>query len=111
MVLDPIKTVTKGKHLIQVREYNPGKNALSRIRKIEGDPMKLQFNNNSELWFPDFGIYKPKQVVEVNDELIAKKMLSTGYFKEVKKRKPVKIKIKKSKKGDSWKNSIKIEHG
>ena len=60
--------------------------------------MKLQFNNNSELWFPDFGIYKPKQTVEVNDELIAKKMLSTGYFKEVKKDKPIKIKIKKSKK-------------
>ena len=60
--------------------------------------MKLQFNNNSELWFPDFGIYKPKQTVEVNDELIAKKMLSTGYFNEFKKRKPVKIKIKKSKK-------------
>ena len=60
--------------------------------------MKLQFNNNSELWFPDFGIYKPKQVIEVNDKLIAKKMLNTGYFKEVKKEKPIKIKIKKSKK-------------
>jgi len=64
----------------------------------EGDPLKLQFNNNTELFFPDFGIFKPKQVVEVNDELIAKKMLSTGYFEEVKKEKPIKIKIKKSKK-------------
>ena len=60
--------------------------------------MKLQFNNKSERWFPVFGVYKPKQTVEVNDELIAKKMLSTGYFKEVKKEKPIKIKIKKSKK-------------
>jgi len=60
--------------------------------------MKLQFNKNSELFFPDFGVFKPKQTVEVNDDLIAKKMLSTGYFKEVKKRKLVKIKIKKSKK-------------
>ena len=60
--------------------------------------MKLQFDNNTELFFPDFGIYKPKQILEVNDELIAKKMLSTGYFKEVKKRKLVKSKIKKSKK-------------
>ena len=64
----------------------------------EGDPLKLQFDNNTELFFPDFGIYKPNQVLEVNDELIAKKMLSTGYFKEVKKEKPIKIKIKKSKK-------------
>ena len=60
--------------------------------------MKLQFNNNSELFFPDFGIYKPKQVIEVNDELIAKKMLSTGYFKVFENEKPIKIKIKKSKK-------------
>jgi len=60
--------------------------------------LKLQFNNNSELWFPDFGIFKPKQVIEVNDELIAKKMLKTGYFKLLKNDKPIKIKIKKSKK-------------
>ena len=98
MVLDPIKTVIKGKHLIQAREYNQGKNALSRIRKIEGDVMKLQFNNNSELFFPDFGVYKPKQIKEVKDELIAKKMLKTGYFKIFKNEKPIKIKIKKSKK-------------
>ena len=60
--------------------------------------MKLQFDNNTELWFPDFGIYKPNQVIEVNDELIAKKMLRTGYFKILKNEKPLKINIKKSKK-------------
>ena len=60
--------------------------------------MKLQFDNNTELFFPDFGVYKPKQVIEVNDELIAKKMLRTGYFKTLKNEKPIKIKIKKSKK-------------
>ena len=60
--------------------------------------MKLQFNNKSELFFPDFGVYKPNQVIEVNDELKAKKMLSTGYFKIFKNEKPLKINIKKSKK-------------
>ena len=59
--------------------------------------MKLRFNQNSELFFPDFGLYKPKQVVDVEDELVAKKMLATGYFdivEEVKR----KVKIRKSKK-------------
>ena len=56
--------------------------------------MKLQFNNNTELFFPDFGIYKPNQIIEVNDELKAKKMLSTGYFKTFESEKPLKINIK-----------------
>jgi len=60
--------------------------------------MKLQFNQNKELWFPGFGIYKPKQVIEVQDELIANKMLNTGYFDEIKKEKLIKIKTKISKK-------------
>ena len=59
--------------------------------------MKLKFNQNSELFFPDFGLYKPKQVINVEDEVIAKKMLNTGYFDEVKEKKR-KVKIKKSKK-------------
>jgi len=59
--------------------------------------MKLKFNHNSELFFPDFGLYKPKQVVDVEDELVAKKMLATSYFDEVKEVKK-KVKIKKSKK-------------
>ena len=56
--------------------------------------MKLKFNQNSELFFPDFGLYKPKQVIDVEDELIAKKMLSTSYFDELKE---VKRKVKKRK--------------
>ena len=60
--------------------------------------MKLQFNNNTELFFPDFGIYKPNQIIEINDDLKAKKMLRTGYFKVFENDKPLKIKIKKSKK-------------
>ena len=59
--------------------------------------MRLRFNHNSELFFPDFGLYKPKQVVEVEDELIAKDMLATGYFDELKEVKR-KVKIRKSKK-------------
>ncbi|MCK4328332.1 hypothetical protein KAX02_00660 [candidate division WOR-3 bacterium] len=59
--------------------------------------MKLEFNQNSELFFPDFGLYKPKQVVNVEDKLVAKKMLATGYFDKVTEIKR-KIKIKKSKK-------------
>ena len=62
--------------------------------------MRLKFNHNGELFFPDFGLYKPKQVVDVKDELVAKKTLATGYFDEVKE---VKRKIKKrksKKKGD-----------
>ena len=59
--------------------------------------MKLRFNQNSELFFPDFGLYKPKQVIDVRDELVAKKMLATGYFDELKEVKR-KIKVRKSKK-------------
>ena len=59
--------------------------------------MRLRFNQNSELFFPDFGLYKPKQVVDVEDELIAKKMVATKYFDELKEKKR-KVKIRKSKK-------------
>ena len=62
--------------------------------------MKLRFNQNSELFFPDFGLYKPKQVVNVKDELVAKKMLATGYFDEVKEVKRKVKKRKSKKKGD-----------
>jgi len=62
--------------------------------------MKLKFNQNSELFFPDFGVYKPNQVVDVKDELVAKKMVDTKCFDEVKevKRKVKKRKSKKNKK-------------
>jgi len=59
--------------------------------------VKLKFNHNSELFFPDFGLFKPKQVVDVKDKVVAKDMLATGYFDEVKEKKR-KVKIKKSKK-------------
>ena len=49
--------------------------------------MRLKFNQNSELFFPDFGLYKPKQVVDIEDESAAKKMLATKYFDEIKDRK------------------------
>lgn len=59
--------------------------------------MRLRFNQNSELFFPDFGLFKPKQVKDVEDEAVAKDMLATGYFDEVKEMKR-KVKVKKSKK-------------
>jgi len=59
--------------------------------------VKLKFNQNSELFFPDFGLFKPKQVVNVEDESIAEDMLTTGYFDKVTEKKR-KVKIKKSKK-------------
>jgi len=59
--------------------------------------MKLKFNQNSELFFPDFGLFKPNWEGEVEDELIAEDMLSTGYFNKVTEKKR-KVKIKKSKK-------------
>lgn len=62
--------------------------------------MKLKFNQNSELFFPNFGVYKPDQMKDVEDELIAKKMLSTGYFDEVKEVKKKVKKRKSKKKGD-----------
>ena len=60
--------------------------------------MKLQFNRNSELFLPEFGVYKPNQIIEVNSVSVAKKMFKTGYFNEIKEEKPIKINIKKSKK-------------
>jgi len=59
--------------------------------------MKLKFNRNSELFFPDFGLYKPDQVVEVKDGLVAEDMLGTGYFDKIEEKK-IKVKKRKSKK-------------
>jgi len=58
--------------------------------------MKLKFNRNSELFFPDFGLYKPDQVVEVED-VVAEDMLGTGYFDKIEEKK-IKVKKRKSKK-------------
>jgi len=57
--------------------------------------MKIKFNRNSKLWIPNFGVYEPKEIVEVKDKSVAKKMLATGYFKEVKEKK-----LKTIKEGD-----------
>ncbi|MEW6424978.1 MAG: hypothetical protein AB1523_09590 [Bacillota bacterium] len=43
--------------------------------------MKLKFIGDYEKFFPGFGIYKPGQSVEVDDEK-AKELLSTGSFQE-----------------------------
>ena len=45
--------------------------------------MKLRFNHNSELFFPDFGLFKPNWEGEIKYESIAKDMLNTGYFDKV----------------------------
>jgi hypothetical protein len=50
--------------------------------------MKLKFTKDSKLWIPNIGIYEPKQIIEVDDETTIKKMLESGYFKEVKEAKP-----------------------
>jgi len=59
--------------------------------------VKLRFNHNSELFFPDFGLFKPNWEGEVENESIAEDMLATSYFNKVTKKKR-KVKIKKSKK-------------
>ena len=51
--------------------------------------MRLKFNRDRELEIVGFGVFSPGWKGEVKDEL-AKEMLKTGYFKE--------IKIKKTKK-------------
>ena len=61
--------------------------------------MKLQFNKNSKLFFPNYGLFEPGQIIEVEDKsIMANKMIRTGCFDKVKNNKPIKIKIKKSKK-------------
>ena len=64
--------------------------------------MKLQFNQDIELWVVGFGVHQPKKIVEVNKEM-GKMMIETGYFDEIKE-KEIKVKIKKSKKKDYDKN-------
>jgi len=57
--------------------------------------MKVKFNRNIELEVVGFGVFKPNQVIKIDDELEAKRYLATGYFDEVKVRKK-KIKVKKT---------------
>ncbi|MBA7556357.1 hypothetical protein ES705_49062 [subsurface metagenome] len=72
--------------------------------------MKLKYNLSSTLEVVGFGVFKPSQVITIDDELEAKRYLATGYFDEVKVRKEkpkykpiilkldIEKKIKKSKK-------------
>ena len=50
--------------------------------------MKLKFLKNRILWIPNIGVYNPSDIVEVKDEDLAKKMIDSGYFKEMKEKKP-----------------------
>lgn len=59
--------------------------------------MKLKYNRKDELEIPGFGQFKPGAIVEIDDEIDAKRYLDSSYFNEVKKRKkrkPKKYKIK-----------------
>jgi len=49
--------------------------------------MKLKYTKDSKLWIPNIGIYEPGQIIELDDEKKVKKMLDSGYFKEVKEKK------------------------
>ncbi len=72
--------------------------------------MKLRYNRDTELEIVGLGVFKPNQIINIDDELEAKRYLDSGYFNEVKERKKeskhksyilkpnVKKKVKKSKK-------------
>jgi hypothetical protein len=62
--------------------------------------MKLKYNRTSELGIVGIGVFKPNQIIEINNELKAEKYLETGYFDEIEeiKEKEKKIKIRKFKK-------------
>lgn len=50
--------------------------------------MKLKFLKENKLWIPNIGIFEPGQVIEINDDIKAKRMLDSKYFKEMKEKKP-----------------------
>lgn len=43
----------------------------------------MKFLKDTELWLLKYGIFRPKEIVEVDKEK-GKEMIETGYFKEVK---------------------------
>lgn len=47
--------------------------------------MKLKYNRDSELEVVLFGVFKPGQLITIEDEKEAKRYLDSGYFDEVKK--------------------------
>ena len=53
--------------------------------------MKLRFVKKSKLWLPNVGVFEPEETVEVTEKK-GKQMLNTGYFKEIKEKKPKEVK-------------------
>ena len=56
--------------------------------------MRLKFNRNTELEILGIGIFAPGFKCRIDDEVLAKKYIDSGYFDIVKEKK----KVKKSKK-------------
>lgn len=53
--------------------------------------MKLRFVKKAKLWLPNIGVFEPEEIVEVTEKK-GKQMLNTGYFKEIKEKKPKEVK-------------------
>ena len=53
--------------------------------------MKLKYNLSSTFEVVGFGVFKPNQVITIDNELEAKRYLNSGYFNEVKEKKKVKV--------------------
>jgi len=64
--------------------------------------MRLKYNRKSELEVVGLGIFKPNQIIKIDDELEAKRYLDSGYFDGVKEKKkifkPKKLEAKEVKK-------------
>lgn len=52
--------------------------------------MKLKFNRDTKLWIPNIGVFNVGEIIETKDDKIAKKMLKSGYFSEIKENKIIK---------------------
>lgn len=65
--------------------------------------MRLRYNRTGELGIVGIGVFKPNQIIEIDDEVKAEKYLNTGYFdemEEIKKEKKIKIRKFKKEKSD-----------
>ena len=49
--------------------------------------MKLKYNRSRELEIVGIGIFKPNQIITLDDEKEAKRYLNSGYFNKVKEKK------------------------
>jgi len=68
--------------------------------------MRLKYNRDSELEVVGFGIFKPNQIIKIDDELEAKRYLNSGYFNEMKEKKK-KVKVEKNLTGGTIKGKSK----